>query len=229
MRFPFPSLSRRLAMTLAAGAVALAGLATTPQQARADDADIFRFIAGAIVIGAIVHAIDENNRPSYAGRWVLPNECLETVRIDWRNVDVYNGRCLSRAGYQGLPGQCRYEFRYQGRNRAGYVADCMYQAGYRGGYSRRADPPRYDPPYADPPRMSPPSHGHGHDRGRRAWLPDRCEMHYRQSGRRVAGYWSSCLRDAGLRDLPGQCRVTSTDGDRIYNARCLEDEGYRRR
>ena len=88
---------------------------------------------------------------------------------------------------------------------------------------RRADPPRYDPPRAEPPRMSPPRHGH------HAWLPDSCEMHYRQNGRRVAGYWSSCLRNEGLRDLPGECRVTSTDGDRIYNARCLEDAGYRRR
>ena len=50
------------------------------------------------------------------------------------------------------------------------------------------------------------------------------------TGGQVKGYWASCLRDEGLgrRDLPGACLVTSTDGDGIYNARCLEDQGYRR-
>jgi hypothetical protein len=53
-------------------------------------------------------------------------------------------------------------------------------------------------------------------------------MTYRQDGRRVQGYWAQCLRDAGLRDLPRSCRLNTRDGNRLFNANCLRDAGYRR-
>lgn len=109
-------LPRRLTLALAALAVAVAGFAGSARPARADAEDILRFLAGVIVIGAIVNAIDDNQTPHYYGRWVLPNSCLETIRINGRNIQSYNARCLNRAGYDNLPWRCRYEF--QSRRRA---------------------------------------------------------------------------------------------------------------
>lgn len=228
-------LPRRLTMLAAAAAVALAGLGAGTRPARADADDILRFLAGAIVIGAIVHAIDDNQTPRYYGRTILPDSCLETIRINNRNIQSYNARCLDRAGYNNLPWNCRYEFRVGGgRTRTGYVAECLYEAGYRrqgGGY--QPDPwddryPRISPPIGGPisPPFGRPPYEPPHPR--LIELPEHCFMHYRQQGQRIEGYWARCLRDSGYRDLPGSCRVTSTDGDGIYNAHCLWQSGYRR-
>lgn len=208
-------LPRRLTMLLAGAAIALAGLGAATRPARADTEDILRFLAGVIVIAAIVNAVDDNHRPQYVSRWVLPDSCLESVRTGRRTIDVYNARCLGRAGYDNLPGHCRHDFQYQGRNRTGYVAECLYDSGYhpQGGGSGggwQGDQTGRD--------------GTGHGAGR---LPGQCEMTYRQSGQRIDGYWASCLNNAGLHDLPRQCRVTSTGGDHIFNAQCLLNAGYR--
>lgn len=197
-----------LTMTLAAGAIALAGIGAAPRPAQADTEDLLRFLAGAIVIAAIVNAVDDNHRPAYAGRWVLPDSCIETVRVNRRNVDVYHAGCLDRAGYTRLPQECRYDYRYEGRNRSGYVAECMYDAGYR--------PQHGGGVVVDPVPQTP-------------VLPSRCEMTYRQAGQRIDGYWGSCLENAGFHDLPRYCRVVSTDGQSIYNAECLSNANYRRR
>lgn len=225
------ALPRRLVTLVAAGAVVAGTLTATARPAEADADDLLRFLAGAIVVGAIVNAIDDNHTPTYYGGRELPRSCMETIRVNGRNVDSFNERCLSRAGYSGLPGHCRYEFRVQyDRTRTGYIAECLYEAGYRvhqGGWDNDgwghgrppydARPPRVSPPFVpQPPYVS-------------SRLPRHCEMTYRQQGYRVDGYWASCLRDAGLRDLPGYCRVTSTGGDRIFNAQCLRDAGYGRR
>lgn len=206
MPFPRPSgLVRRLTLTLAAATLALAGATARPAQA--DTEDLLRFLAGAIVIGAIINAVDDNHRPQHVSRWVLPDSCLETVRANWQTVDVYNARCLSRANYSNLPHECRYDYQYNGRSRSGYVAECLWDAGYR----RQGHDVEVRPTHPAP-----------------VFLPAHCAMTYRQSGQRINGYWAGCLRDSGLRGLPDQCQVTSTGGDRIYNADCLRDAGYRR-
>lgn len=236
---------RRLTTLVAAGAIAVAGLGASTRTAQADADDLLRFLAGAVVVGAIVHAIDDNQTPRYYSPRVLPGSCLETIRVNGRNVQSFNERCLSRAGYRDLPGRCRYEFHLnRGRNRAGYIADCLYESGYRaeygssggrdgdwrpgghGGYGGRdgwrpngpitSAPPRVRGPYPTSPRHN-------------ARLPGHCEVTYRQQGARIDGYWASCLRDSGFRDLPGYCRVTSTQGDAIFNAQCLREAGYRGR
>ncbi|WP_461473803.1 hypothetical protein, partial [Pararhodobacter sp.] len=125
----FQGASRRLTMVLAAAALALAGLAAGSRPARADTEDLLRFLAGAVIIGAIVHAIDDNHTPHYAGRWTLPDSCLETIRVDWRTIDVYNARCLNRAGYSGLPSRCRRDFRIGYGTRTGFIAECLWDAG----------------------------------------------------------------------------------------------------
>lgn len=243
MLFSFPApgprlraTSRRLTLGLVAGAVALAGLAVSVRDARASDAeDILRFLAGAVIVGAIVHAINEDDEPQHAGHWRLPGQCLETVRVRHRNIQVYNARCLRRAGYSDLPERCRRDVWVHGQRRRGYVAECMYDAGYSRGHGRRYEtPPSYhnpnDPPLFHQPRVSPPSYAPpvSPPLARNRVLPSDCRMTYRQSGRRIHGYWGNCLRRSGLRDLPRSCRRTSTNGDTIYNERCLRDAGYRR-
>ena len=225
-------LPRRLTMAVAAGALTLAGLTTTARPAHADADDILRFLAGALVIGAIVHAIDDNQRVPHYGNRVLPDACLETIRVRGRNIQSYNARCLNRAGYDGLPNRCRHEFRVNGnRTRTGFIAECMWESGYRrqggggwqddgwqgGGWGR---PPYGRPPAVHQPPYRPPFAGN-------ARLPGQCSMHYRQSGQRISGFWGDCLRNEGFTNLPRQCRLTSTDGSSIYNARCLYDAGYR--
>ncbi|GAB1377964.1 hypothetical protein [Pararhodobacter aggregans] len=239
-RFAAGLLPRRATMLAAAAAVALAGVSAAPRPAQADNAeDILRFLAGAIVIGAIVNAIDDNSTPAYTGRWTLPGQCLETIRVNGRNIDSYNARCLNRAGYDNLPRNCRYEFRVNnGRTRTGYIAECLYDAGYSrysgGGWSQ---PPRWDdrwdndrrPPYGGryPDRRPPYSGGPGWQQRPIARLPDQCSMHFRMNGSRVDGYWANCLENAGFYNLPGHCQVRSTDGQRIYTGQCLRQEGFR--
>ena len=219
-------LPHRLTMLIAAAALALGGLSATARPAEDNADDILRFLAGALVIGAIVHAIDDNHTPRYYGSNVLPDSCLETIRVNGRNIQSYNGRCLTRAGYDGFPTRCRHDFRIgHGRIRTGFIAECLYEHGYRrGGGGYAPNPPFYTPPYGHgrPPVVQPPRPPFAG-----AWLPGHCAMHYRQQGQRIAGYWAQCLRSAGLYNLPRHCRVSSTAGDAIYNAQCLRQAGYR--
>lgn len=225
--------SRRLTMIVAAGAVALAGLAAGSRPARADVDDLLRFLAGAVIVGAIINAVNDNDTPEYAGRWQLPGGCLETVRVNGRNIQVYNARCLRRAGYVDLPDRCQRTFRVNGRNRRGYVANCMWNAGYGrpGGGAMPAPDYRHDAPPEYPPHVTPapPRGSYTRPGYAGAQLPARCETTYRQNGHRRDGYWGSCLRDSGFRRLPERCRLTTTDGRSLYNAQCLENAGYRRR
>ncbi|WP_417601644.1 hypothetical protein, partial [Pararhodobacter oceanensis] len=202
---------------LAAVAIAFAGMAASTKPARANAEDILRFLAGAVIVGAIVNAIDDHHTPRYYGSSALPDSCMETVRVDWRNIQVYNKRCLNRGNYHGLPQRCERNFRVNGRNRRGYVAQCLWDAGFTraNGWSQ---PPRHNNPPFVP---SPPTYGHS-DR-----LPTSCLMRYRQNGRSIQGYWASCLRDSGFRNMPQNCRLRTRDGDRLFNAPCLYNAGHR--
>jgi hypothetical protein len=199
---------RRLTALLAAGTLILAGMIATAAPARAQsNEDIVRFLLGAAAIAVIIRSIDDNHRPVYISPRVLPDSCLEQARVQGRVVDVYNQRCLGRAGYSNLPGQCEVSLRTDRGRRVGYEANCLYRAGYRAeGQGFRPQPTR--PGFAT--------------------LPRQCEMTYRQQGQRITGYDAGCLRGQGLRGLPQHCAVTSRDGQRIYNAQCLWDAGYRR-
>lgn len=218
--------SRWLTVLVAASAIAFAGLAANSRPARADTNDLLRFLAGAIIIAAIVNAVDDNQTPRYIDRWTLPDSCLETMRVGYRTIEAYNARCLSRAGYQNLPNRCLRTFQINGRPRDGYVAECLWDAGYRRGNGWNRPPVSTYPRGGvrpEPPILSaPPSHLG------RAVLPAHCATAYWQEGQRRNGYWGSCLRTAGLRGLPDHCRLRTREGDAIYNRRCLVDAGYRR-
>jgi hypothetical protein len=201
--------TRRLTALLVAGALILAGMIATAAPARAQsNDDIVRFLLGAAAIAIIIRSIDDNHRPIYISPRVLPDSCLETARVQGRVVDVYHRGCLNRAGYRNLPQHCEVSLRtHQGR-RVGYEARCLYRAGYS------AEDRFYHPPQPIHPRFD--------------VLPRHCEMTYRQQGQRISGYDGRCLSDEGLRNLPRHCQVTSRDGQRLFNAQCLWDSGYRR-
>jgi len=224
--------SKRLTMIVAAGAIALAGLAAGSRPAQANVDDLLRFLAGAVIVGAIVNAIDDNQTPNYVGRWQLPDECLETVRVNWQDIQVYNARCLRRAGYSNMPDRCERNFRINGQNRRGYVAECMWAAGYGRPGGHAAPPGYYHNPDAPPeylPRVTPPQGSYTNPGYAGQLLPSRCETTYRQNGERRNGYWGHCLRNAGFTNLPRNCRLQTTDGQAIYNRWCLTNAGYRRR
>lgn len=201
--------SKRLLVLLAAGAVALAGLTAAATPARSDTTDdLMRLFLGIAAVAIIVHAIDESRTPRYINRWELPDDCIETVRVNFRHVEVYNARCLERAGYRSIPQFCQIPMRTDRGERRSYLAQCLYDNGY-------SPEQRYVRPIPRDPHPG-------------AWLPRECEMYYRQSGARVAGYDGQCLSRYGFYSLPRQCRVSDRLGNHYYNSDCLINSGYRR-
>ena len=211
--------SRRLTMIVGAAAIALAGLTAGARPAKAYVDDLLRFLAGAVIIAAIVNAVDDNHTPRYIDRWVLPDSCLENMRVNHRTIPVYNGRCLNRGGYNSLPNQCRRSFNVHGRNRVGYVAECLWESGFSREHGWRNTPSiRPEPPMpSHPPYFQP----------RNVTLPSHCEMIYRENGQRRNGYWGNCLRNAGFSALPHHCRLNTRSGDHLFNRACLRNAGYR--
>jgi len=217
---PVPSLTairpgkvlKRLNMIIAAGALALAGIAATAAPARADE-NLIRFLFGVATVGLILSAIDDSHAPSRPSGWnVLPDDCRESVRFGHRVVDYYHARCLGRPGYTNLPQYCEVPIRTDRGTRRGYEAQCLFNAGYRPEGHRPVHPIR---PVQPEPVF---------DR-----LPRNCEMVYHQAGHRVAGFDGQCLRREGFRDLPRDCSVRDRAGNRYFNADCLRRAGYRTR
>lgn len=201
--------ARRLGALVMAAALATAGMLAASAPARAQSGeDLVRFLLGAAAVAVIIRSIDANASVRYIDRRTLPRECLETVRMRGRQVDVFHHGCLRRAGYRSLPNRCEVSFRTNRGHRTGYESRCMQRAGYRIGHQ---------------------SHRPRPDRDRVQWLPAHCRMTYRQSGRRHDGYWGSCLQASRLHHLPNRCFVTRHGGDRVYSARCLQNAGYRAR
>jgi hypothetical protein len=201
--------TKRITSALAAVAVAVSGLAATATPTRALDADdVFRFLLGAATIAILIRAYTDRQQPDrrYTGR-VLPDHCIETMRVGGRTIDVYNARCLRNAGLRDLPARCERTVRTDRGRRTVYSAQCLFDASYR------AEGPIYVPPRA-------------------TTLPARCQITYTYRGQRLAGYDGECLRRAGLRDLPQRCllRARLVAENRmldIYNAECMFDAGYR--
>jgi len=196
---------RAVAMLAATALLALAAVPATTAPARAQDADdLIRFLLGAVAVAVIVRAIDDSQRPAYLGDRILPEACLETVHLQGRNADIYNSRCLRRAGYRNLPDRCEVRYRTANGRREGYESRCMYRAGYRPETQLAPQRP-------------------GRDR-----LPARCEMTYRLGATRAVGYDALCLRGAGFSGLPRRCERTTRGGDILFDGQCLWDAGYRR-
>ena len=214
--------SRRLTALLTAGALVLAGLSITATPARSDTTgDLLRLFLGIAAVAVVVNAFDDRRTPRHVGRWTLPDDCRETVRVRGRHVETYNARCLERAGYRGLPQHCRLAMRTDRGERPSFLAQCLFDEGYHAEQRHFRPGPRPDyrpaPDYRPIPDRSP---------GRSNTLPRACEMAYREAGRRVEGYDGHCLNSYGLTRLPRQCRVSDRSGRHYYNAQCLTNAGY---
>jgi hypothetical protein len=198
-------LMRRMTAILAGAALLLAGAIATATPARAQsNEDIIRFLLGAAAVAIIIRAIDDNHRPHYIDQWTLPDSCLERVRIQGRNADIYNARCLSRGGYRNMPQHCEVSYRTHDGRRTGYEARCLYRTGYQA------------------------QDGYTPQRPNRMRLPSECELTYRIGGDRAIGYDGLCLRHEGFTDLPRRCERTTRGGDILFDGECLWDMGYRR-
>lgn len=195
---------RRLTLWAAAAALAATATLTPAAPARAQDTDdLVRFLLGVAAVAIIIRAIDDNHTPVFIAPHVLPDSCLEVVRVHGRRIALYNARCLRRAGYRDLPHHCEVTYRTNRGERRGYGSRCLYRAGYRAEDEAAHDIYR------------------GH-------LPRGCAITYRSGGRRYTGYDAWCLRTAGFRGLPHFCERTTRSGDMLYDAQCLWDGGYRR-
>jgi hypothetical protein len=141
------SASRRLKLFVSAGAIALAGLASTAAPARAQTSDeLIRFLLGAAAVGLVVRAIEGSASTSRARvpRGELPVACMESVRMHRRHVDVYHSGCLGWYGIDRLPRRCEVQLRTDRGRRNYHLAQCLHESGWRPQYASVPSRPRHD-------------------------------------------------------------------------------------
>lgn len=160
--------SRRLKLLVSAGAIALAGLASTAAPARSQTSDeLIRFLLGAAAVGIVVRAIDSSasTRRARPPQGVLPASCLETVRVNRRHVDVYHSGCLGWYGIDRLPRRCETRIPTDRGMRNYHLAQCLHESGWRSEYASAPSRPRQDwtPPRGRDRRDGPPSWAHRRD------------------------------------------------------------------
>ena len=143
--------SRRLKLLVSAGIVAFAGLATTAAPAPAQTSDeLIRFLLGAAAVAVVVRAIDSpasasRNSRARPARGVLPEACMERVRLHRRTVDVYHTGCLGWYGIDRLPRRCETHIRTDRGMRSYHLAQCLHESGWRAQYAAAPSRPRHDP------------------------------------------------------------------------------------
>lgn len=214
----FSNLRTRLTGGIAVAALTLGVIGTAPMPARADDA-LIKFLLGAAAVAVVVHGLKSGDAQTVhvprhrPGSRVLPHQCRETLRIRNRDIEVYNARCLNRAGLHNLPQRCHETVRTNRGQRGVYRARCLTRAGFQ--------------PQAEP-RRAPPRHAAPRPQPQPTVLPRQCAITYSYRGNHHRGFDAACLRRNGLRNLPQNCVVRGSNGN-IYGAQCLRDAGYRRR
>jgi hypothetical protein len=213
MRFTFAHLRRSVTSSMAAAAVAAAGLAAAPAQA---NDDVIKFLLGATALAIVVHGVRSGNAavhvPQISTARTLPVECRETLQVRKRHVQVYNAQCLNNAHVRNLPAQCHEVVRTNHGNRGIYREQCLHDAGWR-----VASGGAHHAPVVTPPRQH-----------KARALPQECAVRYRIRGGVAQGYDANCLSNAGLRRLPQNCEARRYNGQ-VYDAQCLIDAGFRQR
>lgn len=130
----FPSLTA----TLAAAALALAGVTASAAPARADD-QLIRFLAGATALVILFTALDSSSkskskpcRNCYTPQ-PLPGVCAVEISAQGHGRQVYYGKdCLAQRGVNTarLPRQCEATVRSHRQTRQVYSASCLRSYGY---------------------------------------------------------------------------------------------------
>lgn len=152
----------RLTLLAAAAAVALTPALAAPAAAKPKNDDVWKFVLGAAALGLIINEVNKDNRdrkprverhhdpepfPGFRrddrrdGRWLIPPQCVETVRTreGWR--EVVSGGCMADFGLaRGLPRACAFEVRSPWGPRTVYGETCLQRQGYRIGQDRHRRP-----------------------------------------------------------------------------------------
>lgn len=141
---------RRMGWMLTAGAAALALALGAALPARAADRDdIAKALVAALVVGAIIHEVndrDDRKKPSSAPAPesiykkkrrehvpVVPSVCAMEFEGERRSVTVYPERCLRREGISErlLPRHCAKDARIWGKRDRIYSERCLRDAGFK--------------------------------------------------------------------------------------------------
>jgi hypothetical protein len=179
-------LSRRLKLFVSAGAIALAGVATTAAPARAQTSDdIIRFLLGAAAVAVVVRAMEGSASVRVRmPHGVLPEACLETVRLNRRHVELYHTGCLGWYGIDRLPRRCETRIPTDRGMRTYHLAQCLHESGWRPQYASVPSRPRHD--WGPPHRWHEPAPHRG--RHRRdcppGWQSAHSRHHYQHCARR---------------------------------------------
>ncbi len=120
-------------------AISLLAATAMPSHAERRDSDLAKIIAGALVIGLIAKAIDDNKdrhkpkpqpQPVYEPR--VPSVCA--ISIDSNSgqpVTMYSQKCLRREGFDYRLPNCARDVRIYGEADRVYSAQCLRDAGFR--------------------------------------------------------------------------------------------------
>ena len=146
-------------LLLSAGVIALAATAAPSGPARAQNADdVLAFILGAAAVAVILRSYDNQAQAGWRPRpGLLPDACLERVRLNRRDIDFYHAACLGWYGISRLPARCETRLRTNVGLRRYFLAQCLYEANYRPERGWSSRPQAWDSPGAGSrPRSLPP-------------------------------------------------------------------------
>lgn len=127
---------RRFASVLTAGALALALVLGAAIPAKADKKDdLTKALIAALVVGAIAHELNDDDRPGKAHsvkRPRVPAACAISIDGAQRSVTLFSEHCMRREGFDyRLPRDCANRARIFGRDDRVYSAECLRDAGFR--------------------------------------------------------------------------------------------------
>lgn len=128
---------RRLGTLMTGGAVALALVLGAAMPAKADKKDdLAKALLGALVVGAIVHELNDKPKPQPEPEPVkqrrVPSVCAISIEGAQRDVTLFPESCLRREGFDyRLPRGCANNATIFGRSDRVYSAQCLRDAGFR--------------------------------------------------------------------------------------------------
>lgn len=195
----FPlSFRTRATAVIAAFALSIAAFTASTGPARASDDKLLKLLLGATAVAIIVHSASRAQSRPHA------------------------------APARGLPQHCRETLGIHGRHIAVYNARCLHHAGWRDLPRQCHETIRTNHGMRSVYRARCLERHASHQSAPGQSLPGWCRTSYQYRGHWYQGYSASCLRHAGVRNLPKTCLVSGSGGQ-LYSARCLSGQGYPRR
>ncbi|WP_209424842.1 hypothetical protein [Pararhodobacter sp. SW119] len=159
-------------LLLSAGVIALAAVVApaTPAKSQSTE-ELLALILGAAAVAVIVRSFDNSGGVRQRPRaGVLPDACLETVRLNRRNIELYHATCLGWYGLDRFPARCETRIRTNVGVRRYFLAQCLYDANYRSESGRYPAPRAWEAPRDVPRHFAP-----VYPRDDRDWYRDRSD------------------------------------------------------